>query len=55
MEDKFLYFLLGLLSMTFISIIISAQQPTPESDIVCGKCGAYEWYFKLAVNDEEDK
>ena len=35
-------------------ITIHSMHPKPQGDIACGQCGAYEWYFQLATNDEED-
>ena len=50
MNTKMFYFLLGFLSMTVISIYIVSKYPAPPGDMACGKCGSYEWYFKIAEN-----
>ena len=53
----FPYFLFGFILAFTIQLTMFAQypEPQPEGDITCGNCGAYDWYFKLAVNDEEDE
>ena len=48
MRDKIFYFLLGFMSMGLIAMAILSKYPAPQGDVTCGKCGSYEWYFKIA-------
>ena len=52
MKNKLFYFLCGFCMMWLIAIVIITKYPEPEGDIACGKCGAYEWYFKIADGEE---
>jgi len=55
MKDNFKNgFIIGMLMMLFCASIIVIRYPTPEGNIACGGCGAFEWYFKIAEGDEDD-
>jgi hypothetical protein len=51
MKDKMYFFTLGFMLMGLIAMIVVSISPTPEGDVTCGKCGSFEWYFKVASND----
>ena len=55
MKDNFKNgFIVGMLMMLFCASVIVMRHPTPAGDIACGRCGALEWYFKIAKGDEDD-
>lgn len=54
MKERLIYFLFGILMSAIFVIALYPNHPEPKGDLTCGKCGAYEWYFKLAASNEED-
>ncbi len=51
MKDKMLYFTIGFIISTFVSMVIIASNPTPKTEIVCGGCGSPQWYSVIANNE----
>ena len=54
MKDSLYYFLLGFMSMAVVDTVIISYNTIPGGDTACGKCGSYEWYFKIAEGEEND-
>tara|TARA_Y100000310_G_C20118729_1_gene550476 strand:- start:204 stop:341 length:138 start_codon:yes stop_codon:yes gene_type:complete len=42
------------MSMAVVDTVIISYNTIPGGDTACGKCGSYEWYFKIAEGEEND-